>query len=147
MAALQCVLAHAAGLAFRIAMRQEASSVCNVLYEQLAAQSALAPSDFGTVREVVFQLMEREPATTDNAESIWARVVFALRDAGCDVGHLTDWLWVSYTGWCTPTSRFECLRRPGDARPNRCRRLNEWRKRSALQMLHSEWKCDLQRKK
>jgi hypothetical protein len=96
-AALQALLAHAAASALYCATRQEASSFATVLYEELAAHSELTSSDFRTIWVGVHDLLDREPATVENGESLWARVVFALRDAGCDARHVTDLLWVWYT--------------------------------------------------
>src|SRR6266851_7205136 len=84
MAALQSLLAHAAYCALRIAMPQEASSICSALYEDLAARSRLPPGHFPNVWAVVFQLLTQQPTTAKNAESLWARIAFALGDTGYD---------------------------------------------------------------
>src|SRR5947209_6939882 len=97
MAALQSILAHAAWRALTVAMPQEAFSICSALCEHLAGRSRLPPNHFPNVWAIVFQLLSQQPTTAKNAESLWARVAFALADAGYDAPHIYDWLWVNYT--------------------------------------------------
>jgi hypothetical protein len=97
MGALQSLLAHAAWRALTVAMPKEAFSICSALCENLAGRTNLPAGHFPNVWSVVFQLLTQHPTTSKNAESLWARIAFALGDAGYDAPHIYDWLWVNYT--------------------------------------------------
>ncbi len=101
-AAFQSLLAYATWCALKIATPNEASMISNALCEHLAARSRLPSGHFPKVWAVVFQLLSRQPATAKNAESLWARVAFALGDAGYDAPHIYDCLWVQYTALVFP---------------------------------------------
>jgi hypothetical protein len=97
MAALQSLLAHAAWRALTVATPKDAFSICTALCEELARRSSLPQAHFAKVWAVVFQLLTQQPTTAKNAESLWARVAFALGDAGYVPPHVYDLLWVQYT--------------------------------------------------
>jgi hypothetical protein len=97
MAVLQSLLAHAAWRALTVATPKEAFSICTALCEELAGRSSLPPGHFAKVWAVVFQLLTQQPTTAKNAESLWARIAFAVGDAGYVPPHVYDLLWVQYT--------------------------------------------------
>jgi hypothetical protein len=95
-AALQAVLWHAAAIGMAKVGSEDIEMVTAVMRVRLAIHSQIPNERLDALFTAVDDQLTREPPTAENGPSLWARLVFALKDAGYEIEHVFDFLWVLY---------------------------------------------------
>lgn len=96
-ATILAMLAHAAGAGMMIEQADDVDMLLAVLCVRLGIRAVLPREDFNAIWSAVHGLLTEEPPSAENAPSLWAPLVFGLKDAGCEIEHLLDYPWVLYT--------------------------------------------------